>query len=99
VETVYENNDYLTKQIITYIGVRFIDKGIRKVQKELGKDKLDIFDVFSGSGIVARYFKQYSDLLLVNDTEERRAMKVLGHPLGEVHPPYGFKGFFPTVSL
>jgi adenine-specific DNA-methyltransferase len=74
VETVYENNDYLTKQIITYIGnkrslLHFIDAGIRKVQRKLGKNKLHMFDVFSGSGIVARYFKQYSDLLLVNDLE------------------------------
>ncbi|GHV95628.1 restriction endonuclease subunit M [Spirochaetia bacterium] len=29
-----------------------------------------MFDVFSGSGIVARYFKQYSDLLIVNDLEK-----------------------------
>jgi len=29
-----------------------------------------MFDVFSGSGIVARYFKQFSGLLLVNDLEK-----------------------------
>jgi adenine-specific DNA-methyltransferase len=29
-----------------------------------------MFDVFSGSGIVARYFKQFSDLLIVNDLEK-----------------------------
>jgi adenine-specific DNA-methyltransferase len=29
-----------------------------------------MFDVFSGSGIVARYFKQFSNLLLVNDLEK-----------------------------
>jgi adenine-specific DNA-methyltransferase len=29
-----------------------------------------MFDVFSGSGIVARYFKQYSDLLIANDIEK-----------------------------
>jgi adenine-specific DNA-methyltransferase len=29
-----------------------------------------MFDVFSGSGIVARFFKQFSDLLIVNDLEK-----------------------------
>ncbi|MDR3170378.1 MAG: DNA adenine methylase [Treponema sp.] len=74
-ETLYEHDDYLTKQIITYIGnkrslLQFITKGIQKVQKHLSKNKLDMFDVFSGSGIVARHFKQYSNLLLVNDLEK-----------------------------
>jgi len=70
-----EDERYLTEQIITYIGnkrslLQFITKGIQIVQKHLNKDKLDIFDVFSGSGIVARHFKQYSRLLLVNDLEK-----------------------------
>lgn len=29
-----------------------------------------MFDVFSGSGIVARYFKRFSDVLIVNDLEK-----------------------------
>jgi len=29
-----------------------------------------MFDVFSGSSIVARYFKQFSELLIVNDLEK-----------------------------
>jgi len=70
-----ENEDYLTRQILTYIGnkrslLKFITKGIQLVQKKLGKDKLDVFDVFSGSGIVARHFKQFSDNLFVNDLEK-----------------------------
>jgi adenine-specific DNA-methyltransferase len=73
--SVHENEDYLTKQIITYIGNKrsllpFITQGIKKVQGRLGKNKLRMFDVFSGSGIVARLFKQYSSLLLVNDLEK-----------------------------
>ncbi|MDR2476869.1 MAG: DNA adenine methylase, partial [Treponema sp.] len=48
----------------------FIGDGIRTVQKKLGKGKLKMFDVFSGSGIVARYFKQFSELLIVNDLEK-----------------------------
>ena len=71
---MFENNDYLTKQIITYIGnkrslLNFIVGGLTHVQKKLQKQKLDIFDVFSGSGIVARRFKQYANLLIVNDLE------------------------------
>ncbi|GHV85817.1 restriction endonuclease subunit M [Spirochaetia bacterium] len=74
-KTVYEKKEYLTQQLITYIGnkrslLNFIGSGIRKVQKRLCKDKLNMFDVFSGSGIVARYFKQYSNLLVVNDLEK-----------------------------
>jgi len=69
-----ENEDYLTKQIITYIGnkrslLMFITKGVDIVRKRLCKDKLKLFDVFSGSGIVARHFKQYAKTLFVNDLE------------------------------
>jgi adenine-specific DNA-methyltransferase len=70
-----EKNEYLTQQLITYIGNKrallgFIGEGIKIVKKNLGKEKLKLFDVFSGSGIVARYLKQYSDLLIVNDLEK-----------------------------
>ena len=70
-----ENEDYLSSQIITYIGnkrslLSFIGEGVEKVQKSLNKDKLKIFDVFSGSGIVSRYLKQYSEKLIVNDLEK-----------------------------
>ena len=70
-----EKNEYLSQQLITYIGNKrallgFIGDGIKKVQKKLHKEKLRMFDVFSGSGIVARYFKQFSDLLIVNDIEK-----------------------------
>jgi adenine-specific DNA-methyltransferase len=33
-----------------------------------------MFDVFSGSGIAARYFKQFSDLLIANDLEKYSAL-------------------------
>ena len=74
-----EKNEYLTQQLITYIGSKrtllgFIDNGIRKVQKKLNKNKLKTFDVFSGSGIVARYLKQFSELLIVNDLEKYSAI-------------------------
>lgn len=69
-----ENKKYLTEQIITYIGnkrslLNFIDDAVQIVLRELKKDKIDVLDVFSGSGIVSRYFKQYASKLYVNDLE------------------------------
>jgi len=74
-----ESEEYLTRQLITYIGNKrslldFIGRGIAAVQEKLNKKKLKTFDVFSGSGIVARYLKQYSDLLIVNDLEKYSAV-------------------------
>ena len=74
-----EKKDFLTRQLITYIGNKrallgFIGDGIKIVQKKLNKNKLRMFDVFSGSGIVARYFKQFSNLLMVNDLEKYSAV-------------------------
>src|SRR5574344_410301 len=70
-----ENEKYLTEQIITYIGNKrslldFIGSGVKIVQKDLKKDKLDIVDIFSGSGIVSRYLKKYSNSLTTNDLED-----------------------------
>jgi adenine-specific DNA-methyltransferase len=78
-EALYEKKEYLSRQLITYIGnkralLAFIGNGISKVQKRLRKNKLYMFDVFSGSGIVARYFKQFSDLLIANDLEKYSAL-------------------------
>jgi len=77
--TMNENRDFLTQQLITCIGnkralLEFIGEGVKKVQKRLGKDKLKMFDVFSGSGITARYFRQFSELLVVNDLEKYSAV-------------------------
>lgn len=71
----YMNNDrYLTEQIITYLGNKrsllgFIDEAVTEVKRELGKEKLHSLDLFSGSGIVARYLKTISSKLYVNDLE------------------------------
>ena len=74
-ENLNENEEYLTKQIITYIGnkralLSFIGTAVEKVKADLGKRKLDVVDIFSGSGIVARYLKQHADKLYVNDFED-----------------------------
>ncbi len=75
INTKYENEEYLTTQIITYIGNKrsllgFIGDAVKNVKKRLGKEKLYIVDIFSGSGIVSRYLKQYSSKLISNDLEE-----------------------------
>ena len=54
--------DYYTKQIITYLGskrkfINKIDEIIIFVKKELGLEKLNIGEGFSGSGVVSRLFK------------------------------------------
>lgn len=73
--TKLENEDYLTTQIITYIGnkrslLSFIGEAVDIVKTKLNKDKLSIVDIFSGSGIVSRYMKQYASKLIANDLEE-----------------------------
>lgn len=69
-----ENPAYLCEQLITYIGNKrnllgFIETGIDAVKARLGKEKLDAFDAFSGSGVVSRYLKRHSRLLVSNDLE------------------------------
>lgn len=70
-----ENPDFLTEQLITYIGnkrslLNFISEGIDYVKKETGKQKLKCLDVFSGSGVVSRLLKGSSSFLAVNDLEQ-----------------------------
>lgn len=65
---------YLSEQLITYLGNKralldLIGKGMRLASHRLGKKKLVCLDAFSGSGIVARYLKQWASLLLANDCE------------------------------
>ncbi len=69
-----ENPEFLQNQLITYIGNKralldFIGSGVQEVQKRLGREKLHCLDVFSGSGIVSRYLKQFSSSITVNDLE------------------------------
>lgn len=74
-----ENHEFLTTQIITYIGNKRsllgnIEKEVLEITKKLGKDKLVCAELFSGSGIVARMLKRYSSLLIVNDLENYSAL-------------------------
>lgn len=69
-----ESKDYLSKQIITYIGNKRelldeIESEVLFVCDKLGKEKLVCLDLFSGSGVVSRFLKQYSSLIIANDLE------------------------------
>lgn len=69
-----ESKDYLSKQIITYLGnkrelLKEIEEEVVFVSEQLKKEKLVCVDLFSGTGIVARLLKQYSSLIIANDLE------------------------------
>jgi adenine-specific DNA-methyltransferase len=74
-----ENPAYLSQQLITYLGNKrallgFIGAGVQRVRERLGQRKLSTFDVFSGSGVVARYLRQDSERLIANDLEAYSAV-------------------------
>lgn len=69
-----EDPRYLQEQIITYIGNKrallpFIGLGVEAVKQRLGKARLRVLDLFSGTGIVARFLKAHAEHLIVNDLE------------------------------
>lgn len=69
-----ESKEYLSEQIITYIGnkrslLSEIENEIISIKKIINKEKLICCDLFSGSGVVARMLKQHSDLIIANDLE------------------------------
>lgn len=71
---IVESEEYLSQQIVTYIGNKrallpFLGRALEAVQRRLGRQFLRMADLFSGSGIVSRFFKQYARTLIVNDLE------------------------------
>ncbi|MBR1535853.1 MAG: DNA adenine methylase [Treponema sp.] len=71
---VIESEDFLTKQIITYLGNKRsllgkIENEVLKISSRLNKEKLVSADIFSGSGIVARMLKGHSSKIITNDLE------------------------------
>ena len=69
-----ESKVYLTEQIITYIGNKRallspIEEEVKTIRAKIGRQKLRCADLFSGSGIVSRMLKQYSETLIANDRE------------------------------
>ncbi len=76
---IAEDTNYLSKQIITYIGnkralISQIRSAVERVKRRLGKDRLRCFDVFSGSGVVSRLLKSHASLLVSNDFEDYAAI-------------------------
>lgn len=70
-----EDPDYLTDQLVTYIGNKrallgLIRGAVEEVRRRAGLDKLRVLDAFSGSGVVSRMLKQYASELIVNDIED-----------------------------
>lgn len=69
-----ENKEYLTTQLISYLGnkralLNHIEDVIIDIKNELKKEHIKFADVFSGSGVVARVAKAHSSLVLANDLE------------------------------
>lgn len=69
-----ENKDFLTEQIITYLGNKrsllgFISEVIDTVKQELKKEKTHHL-MFFRFRRVARFLKQHSSKLFVNDLED-----------------------------
>jgi len=74
-----EDGDYLTTQLLTYIGNKrallgHIGTALGRAKKRLGKHRLRILDAFSGSGVVSRYFKAHAAFLASNDIEDYAAV-------------------------
>ncbi|MCY4529281.1 MAG: DNA adenine methylase [Chloroflexi bacterium] len=74
-----EDPDFLSRQVITYIGNKRsllgqIGQVVEGVKGRLGKERLRVFDVFSGSGIVSRYLKAHASAVISNDIEDYAAV-------------------------
>ena len=72
---ISENPDFLSTQIITYIGnkralIGAIQEEFLRIKKEAVLSSCKMADLFSGSGIVARMMKAHASHLTVNDLEQ-----------------------------
>ena len=69
-----ESPAYLSEQLITYIGNKrsllpLIGQAFDHVRTALGRDRISIVDLFSGSGIVSRYARAFASHVTANDLE------------------------------
>ena len=76
---VAEDPKYLSAQLITYIGnkralLKQIGKAVMCVKQRTGKERLRVFDAFSGSGVVSRYLKAHASFIVSNDFEDYAAV-------------------------
>lgn len=75
IEGPEEDPDYLSRQLVTYIGNKRALLGniaiaLERVKARLGKRKLRALDAFAGSGVVSRFLKAHCDYLASNDVED-----------------------------
>ena len=73
-----EEEEYLTKEILTYMGnkrnfLNKIDEIITLVKNSLGEKNINIAEGFSGSGIVSRLFK---NRVMGDDSQEYKNLYV-----------------------
>jgi len=69
-----EEPGYLDRQLVGYLGskrgsIALIEEALDQVKRRLGAPKLRVLDGFAGSGVVSRFFKRHSTLLISNDQE------------------------------
>ncbi len=74
-----EDPAYLSRQLITCLGNKRallgqIGQAVGRVKRRLGKDRLCVFDAFSGSGVVSRFLKAHASRLVSNDLEDYAAV-------------------------
>ena len=74
-----EDPNYLSEQLITYIGNKRallgqIGKAVMCVKKRTGQEHLRVFDAFSGSGVVSRFLKAHASCIVSNDFEDYAAV-------------------------
>lgn len=74
-----EDANYLSSQLLTYIGnkrslLNNIGQAVERVKSRLGKNRIRVFDVFAGSGVVSRFLKAHASLLVSNDFEDYAAI-------------------------
>ena len=77
-EHATEDRDYMSDQIITYIGnkrrlIPMIEESLRLSLTEIGAKDASFADVFAGTGIVSRMARRYVKSLHINDFEEYSA--------------------------
>ncbi|HEX5122858.1 MAG TPA: DNA adenine methylase [Rhodanobacteraceae bacterium] len=79
-----EDPDYLSRQLVTYIGNKRallgnIALALARVRLRLGGRKLRALDAFAGSGVVSRFLKAHCAYLASNDIEDYAAVLARCH--------------------
>lgn len=74
-----ESPEYLSRQLVTYIGNKRallgqIGSAVERVKRRIGKTRLRVFDAFSGLGVVSRFLKAHASSVISNDLEDYAAV-------------------------